>query len=275
MSYVNYRSQVTPGFLRYLLDLVRYRHLCWNLATSDLRTRFRRSRLGILWAILQPLGYALILAFVYGQLFGQKNYWTFATYVYGGMIVWEFFQTSIIVGMDALVGAQGYLKQARIPFLIFQLRVPISSLVIFFAGIFGLYVMMAALGSIPAPGNHLLLIPAYVLVLLVFTTPLTILFSVIGAQFRDVRYLMTIALQLMFFVSPVMLYREFLDSDHLILLKYLNPLVPLLDMFRGPVNAGTMWDNTSMIVLGVWTGILWLLAIVASNVVGRRIIYAL
>ena len=87
MSYSNYQTRDLPFAIRYVLDVGRYRHLCWNLVGSDLRSRFRRSHLGIIWAIIQPLSFALIIAFVYGQLFGQKSFWEYAIYVYSGMLV--------------------------------------------------------------------------------------------------------------------------------------------------------------------------------------------
>ncbi|MEQ1785263.1 MAG: hypothetical protein ABMA14_28290, partial [Hyphomonadaceae bacterium] len=68
MSYVNVQDRRLPFVLRYLGDLMTYRHLCWNLVTSDLRSRFRRTQLGVLWAVIQPLVMALLIAAVWGAL---------------------------------------------------------------------------------------------------------------------------------------------------------------------------------------------------------------
>jgi lipopolysaccharide transport system permease protein len=282
LSYSNFRAGKIPFVFQYLLDVVRFRHLCWNLAGSDLRSRFRRSRLGILWAIIQPLSFALILAFVYARLFGEASYWTYAIYVFGGMLVWEYFTSASLSGLDALVGSQGYLKQARIPFFIFQLRVPLAGMVTFFFGLCGLYGLMLVLQAIPGsgvtvpvPGLHLLLVPAMFGVLLLFSAPWVILLSTFGAQFRDVKYITMIALQLLFFISPIMIARDFMDSPHLAILRVANPLVPLLDMLREPVIYGRFWSEQSMIVMGVWIGVLWVIAIISSVSFGRRLVYAL
>src|SRR5579871_5700577 len=132
MSYANYHSRKMPAPLRYVADLFRYRHLCWNLVGSDLRARFRRSYLGILWAIIQPLAYSLVIAWAWGAIFHAPNYWSFAVYVFSGMLVWEYFNSTLIVSLDGLISAIGYLRQSRIPFFVFQLRVPLTAAVIFF-----------------------------------------------------------------------------------------------------------------------------------------------
>src|SRR3990167_8054423 len=96
MSYVNVQDRRLPFVVRYLVDLITYRHLCWNLVASSLRARFRRTKLGILWAIVQPLAFALLIAAVWGSLHKSATYWEFALYVFSGMIVWEFFSNVVL-----------------------------------------------------------------------------------------------------------------------------------------------------------------------------------
>jgi lipopolysaccharide transport system permease protein len=280
MSYANYHSRKLPAGVRYAADLFRFRHLCWNLVGSDLRSRFRRSHLGILWAIIQPLGYSLVIAWAWGAIFHMANYWAFAVYVYSGMLVWEYFGTVVNVSMDGLVNAVGYIKQARIPLFVFQLRVPLTGMVTFLFGAVGLAIMMLALQllglvQIPAPGLHLLLLPAFLGIMLMFVTPLSIIFSVLGAQLRDLKHIMTLVLQALFFLSPVMMTRVSLDTPELAILKYINPLVPLLDLFREPVLYGKMWTPESVITVCLWGAAFWVAAGVVSVRAGRKIVFIL
>jgi lipopolysaccharide transport system permease protein len=275
MGYSNHQTREQPFIIRYLADLSRYRHLCWNLVGSDLRSRFRRSRLGILWAIIQPLAFALIIAFVYGQLFGQKSYWTYAIYVFSGMLVWEMFGTVANVSLDAFTSAEGYLRQARIPFLIFQARVPLSAVVIFAAGYVGLIVVQLSVGQLPAIGFPLLLVPLYPIIALFFLMPFAIAMSIIGTQFRDVKYITIIVLQLLYFLSPVMLTKDFLASPHLVLLKYINPVYPLVELFRGPAVYGQLWPQEGVMTLVAWSGAFWIFAFALAVRFGRRIVFAI
>jgi lipopolysaccharide transport system permease protein len=281
VSYYNHQSAEMPFLARYFADLMRYRHLCWNLVGSDLRARFRRSRLGILWAMIQPLSFALMIAFVYGRLFNPNHgddsatFWTYAIYVFSGMIIWEYFSSTVMGGLDALTGAQGYLRQARVPFFVFQLRVSLSGMVILAAGVLALLMMMVVVGQAPKFGPQLLLIPFFLVFLLAFVTPLAMLLSIVGTQFRDLRYISIIALQALFFLSPVMLVREFLESDHLVWLKLGNPLVPMLDMFRDPVLYGRWWELGDVGLVLMWIVGLWASALVAGASFGRRVVFAI
>ena len=137
MTYVNTSLNQKTDRLSYFSALWKYRSLGANLVGADLRARFRRSRLGIVWAIIQPLFFSLTIAFIWGVVF-KVPYLEYAIYVFSGMIVWEYFGNTIMASQDALINSEGYLKQGRIPFLIFQLRAPLSGFFTFVAGFVGL-----------------------------------------------------------------------------------------------------------------------------------------
>lgn len=275
MAYQNIRERRLPFVLRYAADLFTFRHLCWNLVGSDLRSRFRRSRLGILWAVIQPLAFSLIIAAVWGSVFQVKDYWTYALYVFSGMIIWEYFNANVTVSQDSLINADGYLKQTRVPFFIFQLRTPLSAMVILLCGFLGFVVMGLALQKLPPIGLHYLLAPAFFGVFLIFCVPLATLMSVVGAQFRDAKYITMIAVQALFFVSPVMLDRAVLSRPELQFLNYINPIVPILDLFRAPLLHGEMWKQEELLVIGIWTLSLWVAAFIVQIRAGRKLIFAL
>lgn len=113
MSYVNVQERQLPAVLRYLGDLMAYRHLCWKLVGADVRNRFRRTRLGILWAVVQPLSFTLLIAVVWGSLHKQLGFWEFALYFLSGHAVFEFISAAFLSGQDSITNAGGYLKQAR------------------------------------------------------------------------------------------------------------------------------------------------------------------
>lgn len=275
MSYANYQSRRVPGFISYLASLLRYRHLCWNLVGSDLRSRFRRSYLGPLWAIVQPLGYSLIIAWAWGAIFRSSDYLGFAIYVYSGMLVWEYFSNCINGSLEGLMAAVGYLRQARIPLFVFQLRIPLTGGVTAVCALAGLLLMMLVLGRFPAPGLHLLLVPASFAILVLFMTPIAIIFSIFGAQLRDLKHIMGLVLQLLFFLSPVMMVRDQLDRPALMILKFINPLVPLLDMLREPLLYGHYWAPTSVVTVAIWGATLWIIAGFTAVSAGRRVVFAI
>jgi len=275
MSYHHYESVRIPGFIRYIADLLRFRHLCWNLVGSDLRARFRRSRIGIFWAVIQPLAFALLIAWTWGTLLKTEDYWSFAVYVFAGMLVWEYFSNTLNGSLDALTGAAGYLRQARVPLVVFQARVPLTGMVTFLAGMVGLLAMLAVLGKFPSLSWNLALVAAFPFILIIFFLPVAVIFSVLGAQFRDLRHIVQIGLQALLFVSPVMFERAMFNDERLIILQFVNPLFPLLDMLRAPLLYDRGWTNAELMTLGAWAGLLWLASFLFAGRAGRKIVFAL
>ena len=275
MSYVNIRDRKLPGFVHYLLELLAFRHFCANLVASDLRARFRRSYFGVLWAIIQPLAFSLLIALVWSNIFQSKTYWEFALYVFSGMIVWEMFVNTVLLSQEALLGGAGYLKQTRAPFLVFQLRQPLTSSIILMFGVAGFVALMLALGQMPPPGLHLLLLPAFLVMYLLFAIPISIIMSIVGTLYRDARHVSMIAVQALFFISPIMLEREILDKPGLEAFQYANPMVAILDLFRAPMLYGEYWNSESLGVYAAWTAGLWIAALIVSARTGRNLIFAL
>jgi ABC-type polysaccharide/polyol phosphate export permease len=108
-----------------------------------------------------------------------------------------------------------------------------------------------------------------------FMIPLCLLFSIVGTNFRDARYIISIALQGLMFISPIMLTRDILNAPSLQFLRYVNPLAPMLYMFRDPLLYGRLWNATDVIVLTVWIAVLWAIAGIASLRAGRRLVFAI
>ncbi len=275
MSFVNVQDRKLPFIFRYLADLLAYRHLCWSLVQGDLKSRFRRTKLGYLWALLQPLAFALMIAFVWGNIHKSLSFWEFALYVLAGSVMFEAFSAFVQGGQDSLSSAGGYLRQARIPLFIFQLRTVLTATLFFLIESVAVVMFGVATGEFPAPGLHLLLLPAYLGVLIVFGSAVVIVVSVAGTQFRDLRHILGLVMRALFLVSPVMMPREIFNEPQLKFMEFANPLVPLLDMYRDPMIYGRMWDPQDVIVIAIWTAALWMLAMIAAASAGRKLVFAL
>ena len=143
------------------------------------------------------------------------------------------------------------------------------------AGFVGLVGLQLALGVFPPVGLHLLLIVPFTLLLVLFLVPIACIFSILGTQYRDLRHAMTVILNGLFFLSPVMIAREYLDSERMQFLHYANPMMPLLDLLRMPMIDGVLWTSQPLLVLLGWIAGLWIIAITLSRVFGRKIIFAL
>ncbi len=275
MPYQNVHHQPLPFSLRYVSSLLSYRHLCWKLVRSDLRNRFRRTKLGLLWAFIQPLAFALMIALVWGAMHKDLGYWGYALYFLSGITVFEAFSAATMGGQDALIQSAGYLRQAEIPLFIFQMRASLTAMVFLLFETTTVFVFAVAIGQIPPVGPHLLLVPVFFVFVWLFTTGTVVLMSIVGAYFRDLKHIAALVMRALLLLSPVMLPREVFQEPQLKFMDFLNPLVPLLDMFRDPIVYGRGWEIQDVVVLSIWIVGIWAAALIASVSVGRRVMFAI
>jgi ABC-type polysaccharide/polyol phosphate export permease len=221
------------------------------------------------------MGTALLIAAVWGALNAQSTYWEFALYFYTGSIVFEMLSVSVIGGQDALMNAGGYIKQARIPFLIFQIRVILTGTVIFICALCGLLFLQAVSGVLPPLGPQMFLILAFVPIYILFLIPVAIITSTIGVTFRDFKHISQLGMQTLFMLSPIMLPRAIFERPELRFMEIFDPVLPLLDMFRDPVLYGKFWQVQDVLVISGWTVGLWCVAILVSSSHGRKLVYAI
>jgi len=109
-------------------NLYRYRDLIWMLVQRDLKVRYRRSAIGFLWTMLQPLLMLLVLNIVFSEIFRFKirNY---PVYALAGLLFWNFFQQTIVTSMNSLKSNAIILKKLPVPLAVFPIATVISGLV--------------------------------------------------------------------------------------------------------------------------------------------------
>ena len=113
------------------------RYFWWHLALSDLRTKYQRTALGLLWSVIQPLAMALLFAFVLANIFKQPAQATIL-YIYSGLIIWDLVIFSSVSGSTAFLNAAPYMKQFAHPISIYPLRCVLVGLINFGMAFIGL-----------------------------------------------------------------------------------------------------------------------------------------
>src|SRR5262245_9447396 len=83
-------------------ELLRYRNLLFQMIARNIKTRYKRSVLGILWTLLNPLMMMMVLTFVFSEVFrfSTRHY---ATYALAGLVLWNFFGQTTSGAMSELV----------------------------------------------------------------------------------------------------------------------------------------------------------------------------
>jgi lipopolysaccharide transport system permease protein len=257
----------------YLLGIYKSRYFWTHLALSDLRSKWRRSFLGLAWSVVQPLGMTLLLAVVFAKLFKQEIA-DYAPYILSGMIVWEFFIATLIGGSLAFVQADAYIKQYRHPLAIYTLRTTLTNLMV---------LMMASLALIgwvlaTKPQNFgwswlaaLLLYPFAGLM----AWPLATCLAYAATRFRDLPYALGLIMQAMWFVSPIYFEAKMFRNGGLGALVDDNPIYHLLEIVRAPLLRGEWPTAANFAVCIVTAMIFFAIAILTGRSAEQKVIFYL
>ena len=257
----------------YLRNVWRARYFWTHLALSDLRTRWRRSFLGALWSLLQPLGMTLLLTVVFARIF-KSDVARYAPYIFSGMITWDFVAATLTGGSLAFVQADAYIKQTRHPLAIYTLRTALTNLCVFALASVGLVVWVL----IVMPQNFgwpwIAALAMYPLLLATGWGVATFL-AFFATRFRDIPYALGLVLQALWFVSPVYFEPDVFRNAGLGPLVDWNPIYHMLQVVRAPLLAGE-WPTAQNFAFALaLTALFALLASAASRRMERSVIFYL
>ncbi len=226
-------------------DLRSSRELFVNLTLRELRGKYKRSVLGWLWSMLNPLAtmaiFALVFAFflrVEVPVGDPSGLHVFAFFLLCGLLPYNFLAASLIGGMGSLVGNANLVKKVWFPR---ELLVAANTAS---AGV-GLLIELGLLCSVLLIAGNMVLpwmIPALGIIVLqvVFVFGLALLFSVLNVYFRDLEHLVAIGLQVWFYATPIIYPPSLVeteltvtrDLDDLYFVYRLNPLERFVEAYR-------------------------------------------
>lgn len=257
----------------YIADVWRARHFWWHLALADLRTRWRRSFLGALWSILQPLGMTLLLTAVFSRIFGS-DVTKYAPYIFSGMITWEYVVSTVTNGSLAFVQADAYIRQTRRPLAIYTLRSALTGIMVFALASTGLVIW--SLLVMPENFGWTWLAALAIFPLLLATGwGVASFLAYFATRFRDIPHALGLVMQALWFVSPVYFEADVFRKAGLAALVDWNPVYHLLEIVRAPLLRGE-WPTAANFAwaLGLAAGF-GLAAWLAGRRLERKVIFYL
>jgi lipopolysaccharide transport system permease protein len=265
------RSEALSDLAAYGTQVLRYRHFWVHLALSDLRARFRRSYLGILWIALQPLLLTIMMSMVFIFVFHQ-SFADYSVYLFSGMIIWEFITGCFQIGATSYITAEGYVRQIRLPMIIYPLKALLYCCIVFSLTMSGFVFYALAVKPEIFTWRWIYLAPFFIM-LVIFGAPLTVISAITNIKFRDFQQSITLGLQMLLYVSPVMFVRSVFDHPGLREWTKINPIAALMDIARDPLINGVdpVLSNFGIIVL--WSLGLWAIAILMLVRNERKIVF--
>lgn len=259
-------------FAQYMHGVWESRYFWIHLALSDLKSRWRRSFFGILWTIIQPLGMTLLISFVFGKVFNTPIR-EYAPYIFSGIIIWDFIITSSIAGSLSFIQADAYIKQCKHPLAIYTLRTVLGNLIVCMLASLGLLVWVL----LALPENMTtswIVLPLIYPILLAISWPLASIFAYIATRFRDLPHALGLALQAMWFVSPIYFEEKVFRRGLSFLVDY-NPIYHLLQLIRAPLLHGELPTLTNYAYSVGTAAVLSLIAIYIGRHAEKKVIFYL
>jgi ABC-type polysaccharide/polyol phosphate export permease len=223
-----------------ILALVAYRELIFQLVARAIKTRYKRSILGVLWTVLNPLLTMLVLTVIFSQLF-RVQIENFPVYVLSGQLVWIFFSNTTSGAMGEMLWSGELLKRIYMPKSAFALAAIGTGLVNFFFSLIPLIIISLALGV--EFTTALLVWPVGVLLLSLFALGLGLLLSTATVYFADMLPVYNVLLTIWLYATPVIYPLEIIPQRWLWMFRF-NPLYYYVELFRQPLLFGIMpsWD---------------------------------
>ena len=231
MSSIYDSSARTNYFSELTTYLWKQRDLIKLLVKRDISVRYKRSVLGLLWTMLNPLLTSLVLWFVFVTIFKPKlaDGTQFAPYVLAGVLLITFFNQGFIAAAESISGGVGILQKVYVKPQVFAVASTFSSAINFLLGLFALVIVTFLVGdgiSFLAP-----LTVIVVLCMLGLTIGLALMTSILFIRFDDSKNIVAIALQLLYYLTPIFYPKDILN-EKVRLIVSLNPISSYLDIFR-------------------------------------------
>lgn len=238
------------GFLivEEMRELFRFREFLRLVILHSVAKRYKRSVLGVVWTLLNPLATMAVLTLVFSTAFGSSLQ-RYPVYLLSGIIFWQFFSQTTVQATHSLVWGSSLLKRIYVPRSVFVVAAAGGGLVNLIVSVMMLIVIMAILRQ-PFYATWWFL-PIAVLLLAMFTLGVGLFVSALAVQFTDVVDMYQMAIQILFWFTPIMYPKIVLPAEYAWMVN-LNPLYHLLELFRAPLYNGWLpGPNTMAAAAGV------------------------
>lgn len=245
------------------LAIWHYRHFILSSIKNDLRSRFARSKLGALWMVLQPLAQVAIYALVLSRIMAAKlpgidNRYAYVIYLMAGMIAWSLFAEVVTRSLTVFVDSGNLMKKMAFPRVCLPIIIGGSSLVNNLLLLVTAVVVFLLIGH--PPTLAMLWLPLLIGINLAFGLGLGLILGVLNVFVRDVAQVMTVVLQLLFWLTPVV-YMPSIVPERLRLILEFNPVMHMVVAFQSVLLYGSAPGINGLIVMAGLSAVLLLFAL--------------
>ncbi|USH03259.1 ABC transporter permease [Grimontia kaedaensis] len=211
-----------------------YRFYIVSAIKADYKTRYARSKLGLLWAILQPLAMVSVYAFILSNILtaklpGVATQYAYPIYILSGVIAWTLFSEVVTRMLSVFIDNASLIKKMNFPKVTLPVVVTGSALVNYLVFVILSYLVFFLLGHNAFGG--LIWLPVLTIILLMFSIGFGLLFGILNVFIRDISQIISILLQFWFWFTPIVYMTSIIPNEYHNII-YINPMVSIVEGYQ-------------------------------------------
>lgn len=245
---------------QYIAEFWKYKDLLFLLVSKNIKLKYRRSWLGYVWSVLNPLLIMIVMTLVFSHMF-SRNIENFPVYLFCGRLLYEYMNNTTKQSLTSITGNAGMLKKTYVPKYMFTLARVTSGLVDLF---FSMGALVIVLIATKAKVNwYALLFPVVLIQLYFFTLGLSLFLSQAAVFFKDTQFIYNAVTTAWLYLTPIFYPLESLPEWMIWFIKHFNPMYFYVGQFRDLIYYGRMpghliqlagWGAAiAMLLFGLWT----------------------
>lgn len=235
--------------MSYIKELLTTRELLFNLTMREVKGQYRRTFLGQLWSLINPLATMLVYTVVFlfllrfepapGDPSGVEGY---PLWLMCGLLPWSYFMRVVNGGLSSVVSNAGLIKKVYFPRMHLPLAVMCSTAITWALEMSVLAIVLMFFGSMPLP--FIPVIVFFMALLAIFAVGLAMMLAILNVHFRDTQHFVGIVLQMWMFLTPIIYPISFVENraastgEWVLFVYRLNPMERFVAVFRN-----LLYDN--------------------------------
>ena len=251
-------AKLINPFVDEINSLFENRFILKRMIYTNFKTRYKRSYLGVIWSLLNPLLNMVVFVVIFSNLF-RFDIPHYPLYIFAGNMIFSFYSSSTAEAMMQNIGNGPMIRRVYLPKTVYVISgIGINGINLILTAI--PFIIIAFIDKVEYSSALFLIIPA-ILLLTFFVVGMSLLVATITTYLNDFSQIWSVILTLWMYLTPLF-YPETIIPDEFIVAFRLNPMYIFVTLFRDPVlyqkiPDPVLWINGSLygfgvLILGWW-----------------------
>ncbi|HIJ59047.1 MAG TPA: ABC transporter permease [Nitrospirae bacterium] len=252
-------------------SFIHYSDLLKNLIIRDIKVRYKRSVLGFLWVMLNPLLMMFILNIIFSELFkfSAKNY---TAYLITGIVFWNFYSQSTSIAVSSFVNNANLIKKIYLPKSLFPLSVVCSAMVNLIFSLVPLFFIIFLSKANISP--YIVLLPVIIMLSIIFVYGVSLIIATFMVFFHDIKQIYEVVVFALMYMTPVFYPIDIVPEKYRFIVE-INPLTHFINLFRYTIYEETTLSYDKLLTVTIISLFMCLLGLVIYSRFKDKIVYEL